>query len=48
MIAGTFLGNDSEVKSKKFNNKMWRKLDLPYDWNNKANIHPKFSGESKF
>lgn len=38
-----FLGDAPEAKSKVFDDKEWRKLDLPHDWSIEGNIHPKNS-----
>ena len=36
-----FLGDVSEAKSKTFDDKEWRKLDLPHDWSIEGKVNPK-------
>jgi beta-galactosidase len=36
-----FLGDTAAARSKDFNDKSWRNLDLPHDWSIEGKIHPK-------
>jgi beta-galactosidase len=36
-----FLGDSSAAKSKDFNDKAWRNLDLPHDWSIEGKVNPK-------
>lgn len=36
-----FLGEETKASSDNFNDKDWRKLDLPHDWSIEGKVHPK-------
>ena len=36
-----FLGEAAQASSDNFNDKDWRKLDLPHDWSIEGKVHPK-------